>query len=68
MPNVMLKLLDDEFLIAHDARYEVADPYDADHVVLDCTQTRRACPWHVVSQCLLSLSRSALHGNRMYSD
>jgi hypothetical protein len=40
MPNVMLKLLDDEFLIAHDARDEVADPYDADHVVLDCTQTR----------------------------
>jgi hypothetical protein len=39
MPNVMLKLLDDEFLIARDARDEVADRYDADHsLLLDCTQ------------------------------
>ena len=34
MPNVMLKLLDDEFLIAHDARDEVANRYDADHSLL----------------------------------
>ena len=44
MPNVMLQLLDDEFLIAHDAGDEVADRYDADHsLLLDCTQTRHAC-------------------------
>jgi hypothetical protein len=52
MPNVMLKLLDDEFLIAHDAREEVADRHDVDHsLFLDSTQTGGVCPWHVVSQC-----------------
>jgi hypothetical protein len=48
MPNVMLKLLDDQFLITQDARDEVVGRYDADHsVTLDCAQTRRAYAWHV---------------------
>ena len=47
MMNVVFKLLDDEFLIAYDARDEVADPYDADRVALG--SRRHAVPFRGMS-------------------
>jgi hypothetical protein len=66
MPNVMLKLLDYEFLIAHDARDQVADRYDADHSLLLDAPDTTCLPVACRVSALLSLSRSALHGNRMF--
>src|SRR5712671_5888655 len=65
MPNVMLKLLDDEFLIAHDARRGRRSircrTLLAFGLHTDTTCLSVACRLSV----LLSLSRSALHGNRI---